>query len=290
MWNNKQQRMPRYQALRTWLVCLSVVSLCVGFSPAVSAAPAATGAMTVLLSSTGKSGVADAARILARLKALGVDASLIEAKSNAITLNVTVEPEAQTLIKTVTRRGVLGFHRVLASHGPPGEREWKLPKPPKQGKLDLSPIAPQLAQLKKELPTTQQALVNCAQYAGGTHATCRVLVIEKQAALEKPELTKVTVAMEDWGVAVHIGFGPKAASAFAALTREMKGRTLAIIVDGDIVSAPVVQEAITGGQVALTVGGSLSEQRAEAQALATTLHFGALESTWQVASFSTPKP
>lgn len=59
---------------------------------------------------------------------------------------------------------------------------------------------------------------------------------------------------------------------FADVTRRLQGQQLAIVLDQEVISAPVIQEPITGGQGQIT--GSFTEQ--EAKDLATVLNAGAL--------------
>lgn len=71
---------------------------------------------------------------------------------------------------------------------------------------------------------------------------------------------------------VSIRFTNEGGDIFEQITRDNVGEQLAIFLDGQIVSAPVVNEAITGG-TAIISGGFNPE---EARALAQNLNFGAL--------------
>lgn len=71
---------------------------------------------------------------------------------------------------------------------------------------------------------------------------------------------------------VSIRFNSEGADLFAEITRENVGEQLAIFLDGEMISAPTINEAITGGQ-AIISGGFAPE---EARALAQNLNFGAL--------------
>lgn len=62
------------------------------------------------------------------------------------------------------------------------------------------------------------------------------------------------------------------ADRFAEITTRLVGRELAIVLDREVISAPVIREAITGGSGEIT--GSFTEQ--EAKDLATVLNAGAL--------------
>jgi protein-export membrane protein SecD len=84
---------------------------------------------------------------------------------------------------------------------------------------------------------------------------------------------------------VQLSFNKEGGDAFAALTAEAAGfpsgdprRQIAIVLDGEVVSAPAVNEdvdpgvGITGGSAVITVGGS----QQEAQDLGVVLRYGAL--------------
>jgi preprotein translocase subunit SecD len=79
------------------------------------------------------------------------------------------------------------------------------------------------------------------------------------------------------GWVVDLSFTPSGSAKFAQVTGELAQQTqpanqFAIVVDGDVVSAPAVMSAITGGKAQIT--GDFS--KAEAQALAAAITSGAL--------------
>ncbi len=71
---------------------------------------------------------------------------------------------------------------------------------------------------------------------------------------------------------VSIRFTPEGADLFTKITRENVGESLAIFLDGELLSAPRINEVITGG-TAIISGGFAAD---EARALAQNLNFGAL--------------
>lgn len=88
---------------------------------------------------------------------------------------------------------------------------------------------------------------------------------------------------------VLMDFKPQGAKLFCELTTkayEKKGSTghIAILLDGNIQSAPVVNQGpICGGQASITMGmGSVTEQMQEAQDLALVLRAGALPATIRI--------
>ncbi len=82
---------------------------------------------------------------------------------------------------------------------------------------------------------------------------------------------------------VAIKFNKEGGELFEKITRENTGKSLAIFLDGEIVSAPRINEAISGGTAVIS-GGFNPE---EAKALAQNLSFGALPVPITLASTQT---
>ncbi len=76
---------------------------------------------------------------------------------------------------------------------------------------------------------------------------------------------------------VSLTFTGQGATLFEEVTRVHVGEYLAIMLDDDINSAPVIKEVIAGGQASITLGGnqSASQLLQEAQSLVTVLTHGA---------------
>ena len=71
---------------------------------------------------------------------------------------------------------------------------------------------------------------------------------------------------------VGLEFSPEGAEKFATLTSQNVGRTIAILLDGEVLTAPRVNEAITGGKAVITGNKTLEE----AHNLAILLRSGSL--------------
>lgn len=82
---------------------------------------------------------------------------------------------------------------------------------------------------------------------------------------------------------VSIVFNPEGAELFERITRENTGERLAIFLDGEMLSAPNINEPITGGKAVIS-GGFTPD---EARALAQNLSFGALPVPITLASTQT---
>jgi hypothetical protein len=66
----------------------------------------------------------------------------------------------------------------------------------------------------------------------------------------------------------RLRFAPPAAAHFQAITRDHRKERMAIVIQGLVQSAPVIQSEISGGHVMVTTGGaSMEQQRARAEEL-----------------------
>jgi SecD-like export protein len=64
-----------------------------------------------------------------------------------------------------------------------------------------------------------------------------------------------------------VDFTPAAARTFSDLTARIAGHKLAVLLDGSVISAPVIQGPITGGQASITFGAEQHDAAAVAQAI-----------------------
>ena len=99
------------------------------------------------------------------------------------------------------------------------------------------------------------------------------IVVKKRVAVSGDTLTDSKVAYDQNGrPAVTTSFNTLGARDFAKLTEDNVGKRFAIVLDGRVLSAPVIQEPIKGGYGQIT--GNFSVQ--EANDLSTMLRSGAL--------------
>lgn len=142
----------------------------------------------------------------------------------------------------------------------------------------------------REALATQQAIDQVAGFATGTDAKIGIggIEINGVTTTEPYLVTGLTgrylesAALEFAGQSqtgglsnepiVSISFNKEGGDLFAEITRQNVGEQLAIFLDGELVSAPRINEAITGGR-AIISGGFSPE---EARELAQNLNFGAL--------------
>ena len=100
------------------------------------------------------------------------------------------------------------------------------------------------------------------------------ILVEKEAALTGEYITDAAPVADqrsmDWYV--RMNFNNRGAALFERITEENKGKRMAIVLDGKVRSAPVIQEKIGGGIASIT--GRFSSQ--EAQDLSLVLRAGSL--------------
>jgi preprotein translocase subunit SecD len=113
----------------------------------------------------------------------------------------------------------------------------------------------------------------------------RLILYELYLVQRRPELTGRDIAraraFRDGSTGryeVSVTFTARGGQRFERLTRQMVGRRLAIVLDGQVSSAPVVQAAIPGGRARISPGGfkDPTTERIEAEELASALEAGAL--------------
>ncbi len=113
-------------------------------------------------------------------------------------------------------------------------------------------------------------LVN--QQADGS-STETPIVLKKDSVLTGEYITDAKVQLDSWNQPyVSITFNSRGGTIFANLTGENVNKRMAIILDGKVYSAPVIQEKIAGGRASIT--GNFTKE--EARDLAVVLRAGSL--------------
>src|SRR6267378_3341087 len=98
-------------------------------------------------------------------------------------------------------------------------------------------------------------------------ATTERLLVKKKADLGGDRVTESHAYYGNEGWTVQLKFDSEGAKKFGQITEQYKGHRFAIVLDGIIQSAPVIRDAIYGGDAVIT--GKFSEQ--EARGLASVL-------------------
>jgi len=99
------------------------------------------------------------------------------------------------------------------------------------------------------------------------------IVLKRDALLTGEYVTDAKVLLDTWNQPyVSISFNARGGTIFTNLTGENVNKRMAIVLDGKVYSAPVIQERITGGRASIT--GNFD--KAEARDLAVVLRAGSL--------------
>ncbi len=104
-------------------------------------------------------------------------------------------------------------------------------------------------------------------------------LVEVGTSLTGEELQEAIVRIDQQQNRPYVGleFKPNGAKIFEKITGENIGKRLAIVLDGNVYSAPVVQGRISGGSAQITLGaGDYNTTMSEARDLALVLRAGAL--------------
>ena len=109
-------------------------------------------------------------------------------------------------------------------------------------------------------------------------------------AFSGDQISSATAGTDQFGrIAVDFALESEGSAIFAEYTSNNVGNQFAIVLDGTIVSAPVIQSPITSGQGQIT-GGTAGFTADEANSLITVLKYGSLPFPVQEAAYETIAP
>ena len=114
----------------------------------------------------------------------------------------------------------------------------------------------------------------------------RRYVVEKRIMVDGADLTDAQATFQDGQPVVSFTFNTRGAKKFADATRQNVGRLFAIVLDNEVISAPVIRSPILGGSG--IISGNF--QTEEVQELALLLRAGALPAPLHVAEERTVGP
>ncbi|MBD0356690.1 MAG: hypothetical protein ICV57_05855, partial [Rubrobacter sp.] len=217
-----------------------------------------------------------------RVDSLGVTEPEIQLQGqDQVVVNIPGITDADRAVEVIGRTAQLGFYEVLASAGgqPVPEEEIESTKEKLQAELEGDPAyeGGETQILFEESPSPKES---------GTVVTGYVLPAEP--GLTGSALDSATLARDQQGRReVQMELTSEGAEGFGDLSQEIvdnalaEGRPgrgqLAVILDEDVISAPVVEQPIYGGQVSINnqgLPGGLPQQ--EAEELEIVLQTGAL--------------
>ncbi|MGW1877710.1 protein translocase subunit SecD [Streptomyces sp. NPDC001975] len=150
--------------------------------------------------------------------------------------------------------------------------------------LDCSKAAQRATAGKKAKPT--DSTVACGQVSGAWYK-----YVLGPAAVDGTEVKKAQAVFDTQGASgwqVQMNFSSSGAKKFADVTASLAKNSqpqneFGIVLDGEVVSSPYVQQSITGGQA--EISGSFTQ--GEAQSLANMLSYGALPLSFKTQSVTT---
>jgi hypothetical protein len=127
--------------------------------------------------------------------------------------------------------------------------------------------------------------ISCNEHGGARD--CEAMYLRQPAAMGNADVESAAADVDETTgqPRVLLRFTPEGSARFALLTRGLVQRRLAIVVDGVVLSAPVVIEEISGGAAQITMGGGAPPEAlfADARALAVALDVGEpLGCAWQL--------
>jgi preprotein translocase subunit SecD len=136
--------------------------------------------------------------------------------------------------------------------------------------------------LKAQLPEKTMVIFEKMENAVNLEAGRIPMLVRTDTGLGGDALDDAFVSFDQYGVPeVSLVFNGNGANKFAELTGNSIGKSMAIVLDRVIKSAPVIQTKIAGGRAVITLGrGRVRDQAInEAKMIATALRAGALPAT-----------
>jgi preprotein translocase subunit SecD len=231
-----------------------------------------------------------------RVDSLGVTEPEIQLQGqDQIVVNIPGITDSDRAIEVIGRTAQLGFYEVLASAGgqPVPEGEIEDTKEELRADLEGDPAYEEgeTKILFEESPSPTESGTVVAGY-----------VLPEEPGLTGEALSSATLSRDQQGRReVQMELTSEGAEGFGDLSQEIvdnalaEGRPgrgqLAVVLDEDVVSAPVVEQAIYGGQVSINnqgLPGGLPQQ--EAEELEVVLQTGALPVNMEVLSVTTIGP
>jgi hypothetical protein len=283
------------------LILLAVLGVCAGAITLLlitrsgrSMPPAWIGSATVhaTLSCPTPAASTDAEVLGRRMEALGLDGEpqVLDPQHLGLTLRGVRGPDVvRSLIapRRLAMSEVLdGAVTVTPDALPPDVLRRQVGRDRDEGFFASSPRV--LAPLAALAPTSSRFVIGCTSFPGEP-PECEGMFVRTPEPITNADVESAEVAIDEMTGMPYVSIQLTSAggSRFALLTRGLVQRRLAIIVDDEVMSAPVVIEEIPGGRAQITLGeqASAEETFAEASALAAWLDVGAaLSCAWQIES------
>lgn len=225
-----------------------------------------------------------------RLDTLGVKRPEVQLQGqDQMIVNVTGITDTDRVVEVIGRTGQLGFYEVLAAAGgqPVSEDEIEATKEDLRDELEGDPVY--------EEGETQILFEESPAPEGGGDIVQGYIVPEEPGLTGEALESAIVTRDQEGRRQVQMDLTSEGADGFGDLSQQIvdnalvngfagNGR-LAVVLDEDVVTAPGVQQAITGGQVVIenqNLPGGLPEE--EAEELEIVLQTGALPVDMEVLS------
>lgn len=218
--------------------------------------------------------VQESALLQYRLKHVGMSHARVATNGDTILADIpirdSVDPE--TLLAYLERRGELDFYAVVEDQS---------------AILDAFRGRPGIAVDRFATAATPDALAPPSDLVlppgqvlsyGFEDTKWRTWLLDGDVSLRSPGMLSAVASPQPHrdGWEVILKMNPAAARAFEDLTaREIDDR-IAVVVDGEVIMTPVVQEKITGGNLVITMAPGAGDSETRAKALVATLQSGVL--------------
>ncbi len=159
---------------------------------------------------------------------------------------------------------------------------------PREGATAYHATSPeQLAALASHTPAGARFTISCAE-SPGEERDCEAFFLRVPAPIGTRDVATAEAQIDEHSGTpqVAITFTPEGGRRFEELTASLVDRRLAIVLDGRVMSAPVVMERIGGGRAVISLGvGGFEELLAEAYGIAAALRSGEpLGCAWEIQS------
>lgn len=229
-----------------------------------------------------------------RLDEFGVSEPSIVAKgTNRIIVQLPGMDDPDRAREILSKTAILEFQIVSDEVAPVDLAAWLQEVYDEKGTADVSLSEVQTA-LKDKLPTGVELLFEEAMDPTTGEVQRTPYVLDRSRRISGELLEDARMSVDQYNMpAVSIRFNNEGARQFGDLTKESIGSQMAIVLDDTIVSAPVIQAHITGGESQITFGSGLrprNEIFEEAKDLALVLRSGALPAPIEILENRTVGP
>ena len=137
---------------------------------------------------------------------------------------------------------VLWLILLLLGSSSPADLDWAdIDLPTSLGRTELADAHP----VEVEFEFYQAAPAPQAGWTEATTPNGQTLYLAPAAELTRDDVASVAVLTDEMGLSLLIQFTDAGAQKMAALSEQLIGQPLAIVVDGDVFSAPIIQATVS---------------------------------------------